>query len=569
MKYSSVFIIFVLTITVSFAQKKHKQDAFAPLDVTTLSDSETLQMETVLIDAERELIIDNQMKALTLFKEALEMSPKDAAINFKIAEILTQNGEYNQALPYAEQSMQSDPSNKYFILLAAEIYKALSDLEEATQLYSDMINAIPGTETYLYDLAIMYQYQGKNELSLDAYGRAEEYFGMNEMILREKQKIYLKNKDYESLLADWDKLILEYDNDERYIMELCQFLISQNLLAPAKERLSKLTSKNAEILLSEIAMAEGNPEEAMRLAQSTMSAKEVDVQSKMQLLSAFLTVVKTEEEIAQVLSLTDSLTAQYADMFEVQAFAGDVMYQFDRKDEALNYYLKAVKLNGSNFGIWQNILSLESEFNRFDSVIVHAERAMEYFPNQAALYYFAGTGYLINQSFKKSIQVLEQGIKFATDPNLLTIFYGQIGDSYNSLKQFDKSYNAYDEALKANPQNDHVLNNYSYFLSLRKERLDRAVEMSTKLVELHPVNPTYLDTHGWVLYVIGKYEESLIYLRKAANLQDDGTVIEHYGDVLYKLGREDEALEQWKRAAQFDDASENINKKIADKKLYE
>ncbi|MFT7195961.1 MAG: putative negative regulator of RcsB-dependent stress response, partial [Marinoscillum sp.] len=57
--------------------------------------------------------------------------------------------------------------------------------------------------------------------------------------------------------------------------------------------------------------------------------------------------------------------------------------------------------------------------------------------------------------------------------------------------------------------------------------------------------------------------------RKAANLQDDGTVIEHYGDVLYKLGREDEALEQWKRAAQFDDASENINKKIADKKLYE
>ncbi len=569
MKYSSVFIILVLTTTVSFTQKKHKQDAFAPLDVTTLSDSETLQMETVLIDAERELIIDNQMNALTLFKEALEFSPKDAAINFKIAEILTQNGEYNQALPYAQQSMQSDPSNKYFILLAAEIYKALSNLEEATQLYSDMINAIPGTETYLYDLAIMYQYQGKNELSLDAYGRAEEYFGMNEMILREKQKIYLKNKDYESLIADWDKLILEYDNDERYIMELCQFLISQNLFDPAKERLSKLNSKNAEILLSEIAMAEGNPEEAMRLAQSTMSAKEVDVQSKLQLLSAFLVVVKSDDEIAQVLSLTDSLTIQYADMFEVQAFAGDVMYQFDRKDEALNYYLKAVKLNGSNFGIWQNILSLESEISRFDSVIVHAERAMEYFPNQAALYYFAGTGYLINQNFKKSIQALEQGKKFATDPNLLTIFYGQLGDAYNSLKQFDKSYNAYDEALKSNPQNDHVLNNYSYFLSLRKERLDRAVEMSTKLVELHPINPTYLDTHGWVLYVMGKYEESLIYLRKAANLQDDGTVIEHYGDVLYKLGREDEALEQWKRAAQFDDASENINKKIADKKLYE
>ena len=47
------------------------------------------------------------------------------------------------------------------------------------------------------------------------------------------------------------------------------------------------------------------------------------------------------------------------------------------------------------------------------------------------------------------------------------------------------------------------------------------------------------------------------------------TIIEHLGDVLFRLGRVDEAVKQWERASKLDDASENIDKKISDRKLYE
>ncbi|MEQ8580323.1 MAG: CDC27 family protein [Marinoscillum sp.] len=562
--------LLLLCSLVGYSQKNNQGGDFEPLDVTELSESEALKAETMLIDAERELILDNEYKALELFKAALEIAPNNPVINFKIAEILIKNGESREALPYATKAMNLDRSNKYYILLAAEVHKALSDFDEAARLYQQMIDEIPGTESYLFDLAIIYQYQGKNEKALATYREAEEIFGMNEMVLREKQKIYLKKRDYPSLIADWDKLIQENADNDRYAIELCEFLISQNLMDEAKERLQGLkNNKHADLLMSEIALSEGNTALAMELAESTMGSPDVDFQAKLQVLNRFLEFVITSEEFEKVSQMAMSLAADYPAQYEVQAFTGDVMYRLERKEDARNFYLKAIQLDPTNYGVWQNILSVESDLNQFDSVIVHAEQAMEYFPNQAALYYFAGTGYLITKNFKRSVQVLDQGKKYATDPKLLTVFYGQLGDAYNGMKQFDKSYSAYDDALKADPQNDHVLNNYSYFLSLRNEKLDKALSMSTRLATMHPDNPTYLDTHGWVLYTLGRYDEALIYLRKAANLQDDGTVIEHYGDVLYKLGRIDEAIDQWKRASQYEDASKNIEKKIADRKLYE
>ena len=115
-----------------------------------------------------------------------------------------------------------------------------------------------------------------------------------------------------------------------------------------------------------------------------------------------------------------------------------MLYQDGKSQEAVNYYLKAVKLNPSNYSVWQNILNVEAELNQYDSVVVHSEKALEYFPNQAFLYYFAGTGYLITNDLKKSVRMLEQGKKYTVDPNLLTVFYGQLGDAYNGLKETEK-----------------------------------------------------------------------------------------------------------------------------------
>ncbi|MFT7234095.1 MAG: tetratricopeptide (TPR) repeat protein [Cyclobacteriaceae bacterium] len=574
MKASIIIIIFSLIATLGFSQKKtekrpksKKEDSQSAL----FTEEKQVKLEATLVEAEKQLVLENTPKAIELFQVALELDPKNGAANFKLAETLTKMGNVTEALSYALAALESDRTNKYYFLLAAEVYKATGDFDTSAELYAEMIKQIPGTESYLFDLAIIYQYMADYDKALATYKRAEEIFGINEMVLREKQKIYFQNKDYPSLIADWDRLIAENSDNSRYTIELVEFLIGQGLLMEAKERLDKIEEDNihAHLLRSQIAMKEGKTDESLLIIMEAFETSSLDFRTKIQLLNSYLDNAITIDQFENIVEMAKTLGNNYPEKFEAQAYAGDVLLRMEKQNLALAYYLRAVKITPSSFSVWQNILNIEASLNQYDSMIVHSNEALEYFPNQAILYYFSGTGYLLKKNYQKSIQMLEMGTKYASEPSLLTVFYGQMGDAYNSLKQTDKSYASYEKALKNNPANDHVLNNYSYFLSLDKQNLDKAMEMSTKLVNLHPDNPTYLDTHGWVLYTFGKYEDAEKYLRKAANLQEDGTIIEHYGDVLFKLGKTEEAVKQWEKASKMKDTSDNIQKKIADKTLYE
>ena len=103
--------------------------------------------------------------------------------------------------------------------------------------------------------------------------------------------------------------------------------------------------------------------------------------------------------------------------------------------------------------------------------------------------------------------------------------------------------NALEQALRLNPDYAPVLNNYAYFLALKARKLHKALRMSAKTVKLEPDNPTYLDTYGWVLYLLGKAEEAKPVFKHAlvygGNQSDE--VLAHYASVLESLGEKDRA----------------------------
>ena len=559
----------ILLISIPSLSQKGKKEVVIP---QTQEDS--LKLEGVLVEAEKQLILENYAKALENFHVALDMNTESAAIHFKIAEVLAKSDEGQKALPYGLKAIELDPDNKYYRLGLARIYQSIGFYIDAAKTYEALVERFSSEENALYELAELYQLTGRREDMFRIFDQIETHLGVKEEIIREKQRIYMKEGKVDEVIAEYGKLIDAYPNESSYKAELINFLIQNRKLDQAEEAIANYeetesTSSRITLMKSELAWMKGKRNESLELLSSAFETTSIDFQSKFQILSNYLVMNPSSEEKSKLTEIAVTLADKHDDEFKAQAFVGDLLYQDGQIEEAIRYYLNAVDLSPANYSVWQNILNIEADLNQYDSLVKHAKQALEYFPNQALLYYFAGTGHLINKDYKKSVRMLEQGRKYTVDPNLLTVFYGQLGDAYNGMNELEKSFRAYDKALENSPNNDHVLNNYSYFLSMQNKDLDKALEMSTQLIEMHPNNPTYLDTHGWVLYSVGKFKESKKFLERAASMEEDGTVIEHYGDVLFQLGDVDEAIKQWERARDLGNASELIEKKIADRKLYE
>jgi tetratricopeptide (TPR) repeat protein len=145
-----------------------------------------------------------------------------------------------------------------------------------------------------------------------------------------------------------------------------------------------------------------------------------------------------------------------------------------------------------------------------------------------------------------------------------------IGDIHYNLEQHELSDSAFEKSLKYNPDNSYTLNNYSYYLSLRKFNLEKAKQMSAYSNKLEPDNSSFQDTYAWILFELGDYKEARIWQEKALKSDTtNATLLEHYADILIKLGETEKALEYWKKAKDAGSDSKTLEKKIATKSYVE
>ena len=120
--------------------------------------------------------------------------------------------------------------------------------------------------------------------------------------------------------------------------------------------------------------------------------------------------------------------------------------------------------------------------------------------------------------------------------------YSTIGDILHENKADERgAFAMYDLALKADPENAAVLNNYAYYLSLKGKNLRKALKMSKITIEKEPDNATYLDTYGWILHLLRKDAESKPYFKHALIYggRESKVILEHYSEVLKALNEED------------------------------
>jgi len=180
----------------------------------------------------------------------------------------------------------------------------------------------------------------------------------------------------------------------------------------------------------------------------------------------------------------------------------------------------------------------------------------ERFPN------LQGMAYMMSDSIEKSILCYYRSITINKND---AVVYTQLGMAYDQLGIMDSSDFYYERALELDKFDPVSNNNYAYSLAERHKDLERAFTMSKRALEAVPDNSAYLDTYGWLLFQIGKYDEALEYIRRSIKVGGAGAdVYLHLGIILLKKGNKTKAIDAWRSGLEIEPDNKDLLDKIHD-----
>jgi tetratricopeptide (TPR) repeat protein len=528
-------------------------------------------------EAAKQKILGNYDKAIELYKKCIDLDAADAAAMYELANIYTEQGQFADALPYAEQAVANDQGNNWYKVLLIHLYQVKARYDDAGRLIDELILADPDNLENYEDKALNFIYNGDYKNAIKTYDILEQKLGVIEEISQQKQKLYIMTGKPDKAVEEIIKLTEAYPGETRYMEMLAEMYMTTGMYEEALDMYQQILliepdNPYINISLSDYYRKKGDKEKSYEYLKAGFANPNLDIDTKVSILLAYYSVneiyssMKTESfELAALL-----IRAHPADPKAYSIYA-DLLVQDKRYEEARDAFYKVISIDSTKYLIWEQLLFVESQLNDNKAMAEESRRALNLFPDQPMLYLFAGASHFMLKDYEAAAKYFNTGINFVYANDLmLSQFYSYLGDTYFLLEQHEKSDEAYEKALKIDPGNVLVLNNYAYYLSLRGVNLARAEEMAKKAVELEPDNSSYLDTYGWVLFRQGKFEESKKWIAKAMeNGESSAVVLEHYGDVLWMLNEKKEAVKYWEKALKAGEGSELLEKKVQDRNYYE
>ncbi len=547
---------------------------------------------------------EDYTNAISYFEQALKESQKNSAIYYKLGESYYMRGSFHRGIQYLNKAIEIDSDNLPYHLVLADIYISQQEYQLAAEVYENMLENNPESIEYYYETGNLFKQIGmmeadnlktfissgntnakqKKEIegkmasqlkkAILYYDKFEKANGISEDVTLEKFGIYSflrKNTEAEKELHN---LIKEAPNNPEHKVQLARFYFQIEEQQKGIDYLEKQVTLNPHeseyrMALAEMYKFEKNEAKSNEHLIAVFASPSYSIHNKVKIISGMLqSSDQTKREMA--LDMAQKTAESNADYPQAHAVLGDANYVNKKPKEARAAYLESLKIDDKTYLVWEQIVFIDAELEDFDGLIEHATSCLSIYPNKAAIWYYLGAAYANKKDNTQSRNAYESGIKHVeTNPALEFQFLSQLGDLYNSLKLFEKADSVYEKALIYDPNSAHVLNNYSYFLSIRGEKLQAAKAMSSKLVRIHPNEPTYIDTYAWVLYKLEEFKEAENQLALALQSSKDPAIVEHYGDVMYQLGKTEEAIKFWKEAQGGNGVSEFLDQKITEGKLYE
>ena len=533
----------------------------------------------VYFEAEKYKILEEYSSAKEAYKECIKLNPNEPSAYHEVAKIYSYFQDWSSSEDYISKALSLDPSNKWYHYLLIDILNFQNKLSPQIEVYNGLIEIDPeNLFYYLQKIQVLKDLKRYKE-ALRFVKKIIRDFGLSSEFLIEKTKIYLLQNDFKNADITVKKLVEKFPNNPNHYSEQANVYLhfsKYNEAISIYKNLLQIDPKNTEALITlyKIYTNKQDLENQQIVLLEIARSSEINLTIKRDIFYNLLLNNEIEQYDSFKVIVQTALQFDSTDPL-LNLILGDISTKEESYNEAVEFYKTALnsfrmtQLGGVQVRedyIYFKLIEIYFQQKKYDNIIETTQEAIEYYPLSARLYYFQSLALINQKRALEATQILLKGLDYVIDDLLLkSEFYSLLGDAYHGLNKHPQSDEAYQKALELDPENIFVLNNFSYYLAVREENLNLALEMIIRCNDLTKNSPkaSFLDTHAWVLYKLNDLEGALEKIAHAVKLDNNSpTLLDHYGDILYQLGDKLAASQKWIKALQLDPDLEEVKKKL-------
>ncbi|MEI6408514.1 MAG: tetratricopeptide repeat protein [Bacteroidota bacterium] len=424
--------------------------------------------QSAFVDAERETLLGNWDKAIGLYKDFTYDNPNNDAGWYGLARAYQAKEDYISALDAIGKAVEKDPNNAWYTVFQANCYEKNGRAKDAAKLYDGLVKRYPSNADYLRQLAYFSLLDNDPKTALKSLERVENLEGVTEETSSKKFMIYQKMGDMKKSAQEMQKLADAYSNKIEYRRQLAQFYEAigddNDAQRVYQDILKYFPNDNAaKLALQRKAKRSSSDIEYLNSLKPLFENPQTPIDAKLKEVVPYLGKIKggVPEISATLLELGAILEKVSPRDPKAYSFSGAVLYQSNRRVEALDKYRQCIKLNPNVFAAWENTLSMLEEQKLFDEMLTVSEQAIDAFPNQPRAYLYYAIAATEKGKYDEAIAQLQQAAIMSGNTPVGLDILDQMAATYLRKKDLDNAKINLDKALsKGGDKHPGVLLHY-------------------------------------------------------------------------------------------------------------
>jgi len=568
MDQKKILLGILLSVFLVVVGQKNQNDRFNTIEDQQINETDKKFIK-FYFQAEKNKLTEEYSEALVAYEKCISLIPEESSPYYQLSKLYFYIfQDLDNAKYYIDQAISLDPKNEWYYYELLSIYSIENNLEGQLNTHYKLIDINSNQLIHYLDVIKILTELKDHRTALRVIKKAEKKLGVRNELLLALKDIYLHQNNFREAEKIGKELIKRSPTFFNTLADIYIHFNDYENATLAYQRLLTIDPNNpkAIIALHAICLNKedvfGQEKYLLKIAESD----QINIEIKKEIFYNLLRN-NTYSTYSSFKIIVEKAIYMHPKEPLFHLMLGDISTKERDLPNAIKHYYSALNSGViKDEYIYTKLIEIYWQQEETDSIIEITKTAIERFPFTPMFYYYQGTALSSQGKYKLSIETLLKGKDFIFDNEpLVSDFYSLIGNSYHELNNNHLSDQAYENALEHNPNNTYVLNNYSYYLSGREEKLFLAKEMIIKCINLtsNNPNPSFLDTYAWVLYKLGEYDLAKIEIEKALSLEEGSAVIfDHYGDILYSLGLLDDAKIQWQKAHSLDKENLTIKKKL-------